>query len=196
MLNNVLFGIIGLLMAAIAGVGVVSAAAHPEKVAEAGTEVVQTTERVVAQVQEGAQKLIPAHKGGDENGQENENESEDDGDDDDSRSTASKNTAVNPAASAPAPSTSAPSTAGSAQSGAKTFTMAQVASHNSAVSCYTAIGGSVYDLTSFINQHPGGSAAIKSLCGIDGTAAFNAQHGGQSRPANELASLKIGVVAQ
>lgn len=81
-------------------------------------------------------------------------------------------------------------------SGAKTFTMADVAAHNSQSSCYTTINGSVYDVTSWINQHPGGAEAILSLCGKDGTAAFTQQHGGQRRPEAELATFKIGVLAK
>jgi cytochrome b involved in lipid metabolism len=72
------------------------------------------------------------------------------------------------------------------------YTMADVAKHSNSSSCWTAVDGGVYDVTSFINQHPGGSGAILSLCGRDGSSAFNDQHGGQRRPENELASLKIG----
>lgn len=206
MFNNILLGVIGLLMTTITGVGVVSATTHPEKVAEVGAEVVQTAERVIVQVQGGAQKLglraqntqeqesnatqgvsASTHKSDDEKGQENEDEN------DDRSLSAASNTTTSTSVSTPTPATN---TAESASSSVKTFTMVQVASHNSAASCYSAISGSVYDLTPFINQHPGGSAAIKSLCGVDGTTAFNAQHGGASRPASELASLKIGVLAQ
>ncbi len=74
------------------------------------------------------------------------------------------------------------------------YTMAQVVAHNTASSCWTAINGSVYNVTSWISQHPGGQQAIISLCGIDGSAAFNDQHGGQRRPASELASFKIGAL--
>lgn len=81
-------------------------------------------------------------------------------------------------------------------SSAPDITMAQVAKHNSAASCYTTISGSVYDVTTWINQHPGGKQAILSLCGTDGTAAFTAQHAGQRRPATELASFKIGTLAK
>ncbi len=77
-----------------------------------------------------------------------------------------------------------------------TYSMFDVSAHNSASSCWTAIAGGVYDLTDWIGQHPGGSQAILSLCGIDGTAAFDAQHGGQKQPENELASLKIGTLVQ
>lgn len=76
------------------------------------------------------------------------------------------------------------------------YTLTQVAIHNSERSCWTAISGSVYDLTQFVGQHPGGQQAILSLCGTDGTDAFNAKHGGQPRPVQELAGLKIGTLAQ
>ncbi len=75
------------------------------------------------------------------------------------------------------------------------YTAAQVAAHASAQSCWTSINGNVYDLTSWINQHPGGSEAILSLCGTDGTKAFMQQHGGQGRPEQELATFKIGALA-
>jgi cytochrome b involved in lipid metabolism len=77
-----------------------------------------------------------------------------------------------------------------------TFTLAQVAQHNTSASCYTVVSGSVYDVTSWISQHPGGASAIKNMCGIDASAAFNGQHGGQARPASELAGFKIGTLAQ
>ena len=74
------------------------------------------------------------------------------------------------------------------------YTLSEVAKHSSNSNCWTAINGEVYDVTPFIDQHPGGSGAILFLCGIDGSEAFNNQHGGQNRPANELAGLKIGVL--
>ena len=45
----------------------------------------------------------------------------------------------------------------------------EVAKHNNASDCWSIIDGNVYNLTSWISQHPGGQAAIKSLCGIDGS---------------------------
>ncbi len=77
---------------------------------------------------------------------------------------------------------------------AKTFTIKQVAAHNTKIDCYTAIAGSVYNLTLWINQHPGGDQAILSLCGIDGTSAYDSQHGGQRRPASILTEYKIGTL--
>lgn len=77
-----------------------------------------------------------------------------------------------------------------------TYTMTQVATHASASSCWSVINGGVYDLTSWIGQHPGGSKAILGICGKDGSSAFNDQHGGQRRPANELTGFKIGALAK
>lgn len=77
---------------------------------------------------------------------------------------------------------------------AGTYTMAQVRSHSSVESCWTTINGNVYDVTAWIAQHPGGATAILSLCGTDGSASFNGQHGGKPRPQSELASFKIGVL--
>ncbi len=72
------------------------------------------------------------------------------------------------------------------------YTMAQVRANNSARSCWTAIDGFVYDLTRWINSHPGGAGAILFLCGTDGTNAFKAQHENQSRPAIRLDSYRLG----
>ena len=74
----------------------------------------------------------------------------------------------------------------------KGYTLAQVATHNSVSSCWSTVNGKVYDLTSWIGRHPGGQQAILSICGKDGSAAFNDQHSGQRRPANELAGFLIG----
>ena len=72
------------------------------------------------------------------------------------------------------------------------YTMAQVRANNTARSCWSAIDGFVYDLTRWINSHPGGSGAILFLCGTDGTNAFKAQHANESRPAIRLDSYRIG----
>lgn len=74
--------------------------------------------------------------------------------------------------------------------------MAIVATHSSEQSCWTTINGNVYDVTKWISQHPGGSGAILRLCGKDGTDSFAGKHGGQPRPASELASFKIGTLAK
>ena len=72
------------------------------------------------------------------------------------------------------------------------YTMAQVKANNTAKSCWSVIDGYVYDLTNWINSHPGGSGAILFLCGTDGSNAFKAQHENQARPAVRLDGYKLG----
>jgi uncharacterized membrane protein len=79
-------------------------------------------------------------------------------------------------------------------SGGATYTMAQVATRDTASDCWVAIDGNVYDLTSWVAQHPGGAAAITGLCGTDGTAAFQGQHSGQSGPERSLSSFLVGAL--
>lgn len=78
------------------------------------------------------------------------------------------------------------------QSGTTSYTLKQVAQHADVGSCWTAINGQVYDLTSWIDKHPGGPDQILELCGTDGSAAFNLQHTGDSRPASELTAFRLG----
>lgn len=73
-----------------------------------------------------------------------------------------------------------------------TLTMAEVEAHDSADSCWTAIDGTVYDVTAWIDQHPGGASRIEQLCGTDGTAQFQGQHDGQQNPEEQLAEFEIG----
>ena len=76
------------------------------------------------------------------------------------------------------------------------YTMAQVAANNSAKSCWAVIEGSVYNLTNWINSHPGGTGAIISLCGTEATSSFNAQHANQSRPSSRLSGYLLGPLAK
>lgn len=109
---------------------------------------------------------------------------------------ASSSPSASTASATAAPSTSASASASpSATTTATTYTMAEVAQHNSQESCWAAINGGVYDLTTWISQHPGGSERIIPLCGTDATAAFEAQHQGQERPESTLTQFYIGDVA-
>ncbi|MFA6050334.1 MAG: cytochrome b5-like heme/steroid binding domain-containing protein [Candidatus Paceibacterota bacterium] len=75
------------------------------------------------------------------------------------------------------------------------ITLSEVAKHNSRSSCWSAINNNVYDLTSWIPNHPGGEQRILSLCGVDGSAAYNGQHSGNSKPATMLAGFKLGALS-
>ena len=76
------------------------------------------------------------------------------------------------------------------------YTLADIAKHNDASSCWTIINAGVYDLTGWINQHPGGPEAILSICGKDGSAPFNAQHGSAKLQQDILAGYKIGTLSK
>jgi cytochrome b involved in lipid metabolism len=54
----------------------------------------------------------------------------------------------------------------------KQFTAAEVAEHKTDNSLYIIIDSSVYDLTSFIGQHPGGPRIIRRVAGKDATKQF------------------------
>jgi len=90
--------------------------------------------------------------------------------------------------------TTQPTTPTTGTTQTSSYTMAQVATHKSASNCWTVVSGKVYDLTAWINNHPGGPGPILTLCGTDGTALFTGQHGGQARPASELKSFLIGTL--
>ena len=75
-----------------------------------------------------------------------------------------------------------------------TYTLAQVGTHKDATSCWTAINGLVYDVTAFIDKHPGGDKNILKTCGIDATTLFTNQHGGQEGPEMTLATFQIGIL--
>lgn len=48
-----------------------------------------------------------------------------------------------------------------------TFTATEVESHNNAKSCYITIGRNVYDVTEFVDDHPGGGDLILDYAGKD-----------------------------
>ena len=99
-----------------------------------------------------------------------------------------------PAAVAPTPKPSpTPEPEMTTQAG---YTMAKVKENNSAASCWSVINGNVYNLTQWINSHPGGPSVIRGLCGVDGTSSFNGKHRGQGNPTATLASYLLGPLAK
>ncbi|MCF7834330.1 MAG: cytochrome b5 domain-containing protein [Candidatus Pacebacteria bacterium] len=77
----------------------------------------------------------------------------------------------------------------------KTFTIEEVATYNTEANCYSAINGVVYDLTKWINKHPGGDRNILRICGLDGSETFNGQHGESKKVGNILAGFEVGVLS-
>lgn len=74
------------------------------------------------------------------------------------------------------------------------YSMADVQAHATVGDCWSAINGSVYDLTTWVSRHPGGENPIKGLCGTDGSAKFNRKHASGTKPQSMLALLKIGTL--
>ncbi|MFT4294996.1 MAG: cytochrome b5-like heme/steroid binding domain-containing protein [Micropruina sp.] len=110
--------------------------------------------------------------------------------------TAPTTSAVTPSASASSSASASRSPSASGTASAKqSYTLDEVKKHNSAGDCWAAINGGVYDLTGWVSQHPGGSERIIALCGTDASAAFNTQHGGQTRPESTLTQFYLGELA-
>lgn len=71
-------------------------------------------------------------------------------------------------------------------------TMEEVEQNDSPDSCWAAIDGVAYDLTEWIEEHPGGPDRIEALCGTDATDDFEGQHSGEERPEEQLSEFEIG----
>ncbi|KAF9171652.1 hypothetical protein BGX21_007138, partial [Mortierella sp. AD011] len=74
---------------------------------------------------------------------------------------------------------------------AKSFTQAELSQHNTKSDLYVAIHGKVYDVTGFIDEHPGGEEVLIDEAGRDATESF--EDVGHSEEAREILSkLYIG----
>jgi len=118
--------------------------------------------------------------------------------------TPSQSATVKPSASAtPSPSQSATQSPSSTKSATPSPTIAltkltseEVKKHDSGTSCWSIVYGNVFDLTKWIPKHPGGPAVIRAICGKDGTSAFEGQHAGQGKPANQLSNYYLGKLGE
>lgn len=82
-------------------------------------------------------------------------------------------------ASAPAPAQDAAPAAApavAAAPAAATYTMAEVAKHNTGSDCWVVVGDMVLDVTEFMPDHPGGKKAIMLFAGKDATEEFDMLH--------------------
>lgn len=50
--------------------------------------------------------------------------------------------------------------------------MNQVKTHNSEENCWIVIGDEIYDVTDYLDEHPGGVSKIMQYAGKDATKAF------------------------
>lgn len=60
------------------------------------------------------------------------------------------------------------------------ITLDEIAKHNTLSDCYLVIEGKVYDVTSYVNDHPGGKEMLLIGCGKDATSLYNTK-GGEGR---------------
>ncbi|XP_031478452.1 cytochrome b5-like [Nymphaea colorata] len=54
----------------------------------------------------------------------------------------------------------------------KVFTLGEVSKHNNPKDCWLVISGKVYDVTKFLEDHPGGDEVLLSATGKDATDDF------------------------
>ena len=79
--------------------------------------------------------------------------------------------------------------------GYKEYTWEEVAEHNALPSVWSVYKGNVYDITMYINVHPGGKKILEKVYGKDMTPLFNQFHGYLKIDAL-IGPLKIGTVAE
>jgi len=78
----------------------------------------------------------------------------------------------------------------------KTFSTADVAAHKDAESgMYIIVDENVYDVTGFIDEHPGGSKILKRVVGKDATKQFWKYHN-ESVLKKYSERLKVGTVGE
>ena len=76
--------------------------------------------------------------------------------------------------------------------GSIALSVAEIKTHDNKSDCWSIVNGNVYNLTSYVQNHPGGAAVIANICGKDGTKAFTNQHNTQGKPNNVLSSFLLG----
>ena len=79
--------------------------------------------------------------------------------------------------------------------GYKEYTMEDVAKHNALPSVWSVYKGDVYDITMYINVHPGGKKILEKVYGKDMTPLFNKFHG-YVNIVQMIGPLKIGTLSK
>lgn len=57
------------------------------------------------------------------------------------------------------------------------YAAAEIARHATEGDCWIILRGKVYDVTSYLPEHPGGKEVLAAYCGRDGTNAFESRPG-------------------
>lgn len=88
-----------------------------------------------------------------------------------------------------------PSPDDEAEDGDKVFSMEEVANHNTPDDCWVVIDGGVYDVTNFLDDHPGGPMELENVAGKDASAEFeDIGHSGEARV--DMSKYKVGILAK
>jgi hypothetical protein len=72
------------------------------------------------------------------------------------------------------------------------LTLDEVKKHNSADDCWSIIDGNIYDLTNWVDSHPGGKERITAICGKDGTSSFLGKHSNSNSAKSQLTRFDLG----
>lgn len=56
------------------------------------------------------------------------------------------------------------------------YSLAELKKHNTEDDCWIAVEGGVYDVTGFLDEHPGGGSMLMSVAGTDATGTFKSIH--------------------
>jgi len=73
------------------------------------------------------------------------------------------------------------------------YTMAQVQQHTAANDCWVVVDNKVYDVSEFLDEHPGGKKVITNNAGKDATVQFHMMHAPSILPKHGP-ELQVGVV--
>lgn len=79
----------------------------------------------------------------------------------------------------------------------RVISLNELAQHSTAESCWKEIGGRVYDITSYIPNHPSALEELVAWCGKPASEAFSGDAAGHSHSAGAarmLASMQVGVL--
>mmetsp|Transcript_44556 Transcript_44556/g.80073 ORF Transcript_44556/g.80073 Transcript_44556/m.80073 type:complete len:531 (+) Transcript_44556:56-1648(+) len=76
-----------------------------------------------------------------------------------------------------------------------TFTWAEVGSHATKSSCWIVVRGAVFDVTKWLQNHPGGEAPLMKRAGGDATEAFQRLHSNSQTAHQKIGGFLLGVVS-
>mmetsp|Transcript_29041 Transcript_29041/g.81248 ORF Transcript_29041/g.81248 Transcript_29041/m.81248 type:complete len:125 (+) Transcript_29041:93-467(+) len=75
----------------------------------------------------------------------------------------------------------------------KKYTLEDISKHNTHDSCWLAINGKVYDITKFLEEHPGGDEILIEAAGKDATDDFD-DIGHSDEAVEQLKEYEIGTL--